>query len=118
MLEAKVVEIGPEAISKDDPLMILFDETASVQLRRVSVVQHFIDLSSKKRNLKNLKKISVDNQVYEIKHIGELVQSNMEMIGHATLFFEPVPEEPQHSGIYLEPYKLPDVSVGSVIKYY
>ncbi|MDN2452804.1 PTS glucitol/sorbitol transporter subunit IIA [Lactobacillus sp. UCMA15818] len=118
MLEAKVVEIGPEAISKGDPLMILFDETASVQLRRVSVVQHFVDSNSKKRELKNLKKISIDGQVYEIKHIGELVQSNMEMIGHATLFFKAVPEEPQHSGIYLEPYTLPSVAVGSVIKYY
>ncbi|KRM90367.1 PTS glucitol/sorbitol transporter subunit IIA [Liquorilactobacillus cacaonum] len=118
MLEAKVVEIGPEAISKDDPLIILFDETASVQLRRVSVVQHFLDLNSEERKLKNLEKISIDNQIYEVKHIGELVQSNMEMIGHATLFFEPVPEEPQHSGIYVKPYKLPDISVGSVIKYY
>lgn len=86
MLEAKVVEIGPEAISKDDPLIILFDETASVQLRRVSVVQHFLDLNSEERKLKNLEKISIDNQIYEVKHIGELVQSNMEMIGHATLF--------------------------------
>ncbi|EJF00916.1 PTS glucitol/sorbitol transporter subunit IIA [Liquorilactobacillus mali] len=118
MLEAKVVEIGPEAISKNDPLMILFDETASVQLRRVSVVQHFINSDIKKRDIKSLKNIQIDDQVYEIKHIGELVQSNMEMIGHATLFFAPVPENPQHSGIYLEPYELPNISVGSVIKYY
>nr|WP_252895174.1 PTS glucitol/sorbitol transporter subunit IIA [Liquorilactobacillus satsumensis] len=41
MLEAKVVEIGPEAVSKDDDLLILFDETASTQLRRVSIVQRF-----------------------------------------------------------------------------
>nr|WP_252895175.1 PTS glucitol/sorbitol transporter subunit IIA [Liquorilactobacillus satsumensis] len=59
----------------------------------------------------------IDDQLYEILYVGQLVQSNMEMIGHATLFFEDVPEKPQHNGIYLTPQKMPEIHVGSVIKY-
>ncbi|KRL04789.1 PTS glucitol/sorbitol transporter subunit IIA [Liquorilactobacillus oeni] len=117
MLKAKVVEIGPEAVSENDNLLILFDETASTQLRRVSVVQRFTEPQNNGYQFQAKHQLSIDDQVYEITHVGQLVQSNMEMIGHATLFFEEVPEKTQHNGIYLKPYKMPKIHVGSVIKY-
>jgi PTS system glucitol/sorbitol-specific IIA component len=117
MLKAKIVEIGPEAISADDPLLILFDETASVQLRHVSVVQRFISPNEQRFSLKVGGQVKIDDQVYKVEHVGSLVADNMEMIGHATLFFEEVPVRPQHNGIYLKPYTVPKVHVGSVICY-
>ncbi|KRL40557.1 PTS system, glucitol sorbitol-specific IIA component [Liquorilactobacillus nagelii DSM 13675] len=117
MLKAKIVEIGPEAISADDPLLILFDETASSQLRHVSVVQRFISPNEQHFSLKTGGQIKIDEQVYEVAYVGFLVADNMEMIGHATLFFEEVPEQPQHNGIYLKPYQIPKLHVGSIISY-
>ncbi|KRL38829.1 PTS glucitol/sorbitol transporter subunit IIA [Liquorilactobacillus uvarum] len=118
MLKAEVVEIGPEAISKNDPLLILFNETASIQLRRVSIVQRFSKTKDASYDIAAGDKISIDDQEYEVTYVGQLVKSNMEMIGHATLSFEKVPEKPQHNGIYLRPYTFPKIHVGSVIKYY
>lgn len=117
MLEAKVVEIGPEAISAKDPLLILFDETASQQLRRVSIVQRFIAPAEASFTLATGDQLMIDNQQYRVTHVGKLVANNMEAVGHATLFFEPVPKQPQHNGIYLEPYHLPKIKVGSLIRY-
>ncbi|KRM95817.1 PTS system, glucitol sorbitol-specific IIA component [Liquorilactobacillus aquaticus DSM 21051] len=118
MLKAEVIEIGPEAISENDPLLILFDETASTQLRRVSIVQRFSKTEDADYDFSAGDKISIDDQEYEVAYVGQLVKSNMEMIGHATLCFEKTPENPQHNGIYLKPYTFPKIQVGSVIKYY
>ncbi len=117
MLEAKVVEIGPEALSPDDPLLILFDETASQQLRRVSIVQRFISSTDHGFHLQIGDQLRIDDQDYQVSHVGKLVENNMNAIGHATLFFEPVPKQPQHNGIYLTPYQLPKIKVGSLISY-
>ncbi|GAJ25947.1 PTS system, IIA component [Liquorilactobacillus sucicola DSM 21376 = JCM 15457] len=118
MLKAEVVEIGPEAISKNDPLLILFDETASTKLRRVSIVQRFSKSGDANYDIAAGNKISIDDQEYEVVYAGQLVKSNMEMIGHATLCFSEVPETPQHNGIYLKPFDFPKIHVGSIIKYY
>ena len=117
MLEAKIVEIGPEAISANDPLLILFDETASQQLRRVSIGQRFIAPTEASFTLATGDQLMIDDQQYRVTHVGKLVANNMEAVGHATLFFEPVPKQPQHNGIYLEPYQLPKIKVGSLIRY-
>ncbi|WP_281164241.1 PTS glucitol/sorbitol transporter subunit IIA [Liquorilactobacillus sicerae] len=117
MLEAKVVEIGPEAVSPGDPLLILFDETASQQLRRVSIVQRFISANDNGFHLQAGDQLLIDDQGYQVIHVGKLVENNMDAIGHATLFFEPVPKQPQHNGIYLTPYQLPQIKVGSLIRY-
>ena len=46
-----------------------------------------------------------------------MIKSNILMIGHATLNFKDVPENPQQNAIYLEPYELPQVKKGTIIKY-
>ncbi|KRL03015.1 PTS glucitol/sorbitol transporter subunit IIA [Liquorilactobacillus capillatus] len=117
MLKAKVVEIGPEAISKNDPLLILFDETASAQLRRVSIVQRFVEVDGQTFDLTIGDTISIDDQEFKVTYVGQLVKSNMEMIGHATFCFQEVPEQPQHNGIYLTPQTFPKIHVGSIITY-
>ncbi len=117
MLESQVMSIGSEAISADDPLLILFDETASDQLRKVSVIQRFSGLLPENYDIAVGNKIKFDDQEYTVKYVGELVKSNILMIGHATLNFKDVPENPQQNAIYLEPYRLPQIKKGTIIKY-
>ena len=117
MLESKVMEIGSEAISAKDPLLILFDETASDQLCKVSIIQRFSSLLPENYTLKEGSKIKFDDQEYIVKYVGALVKSNILMIGHATLNFKAVPEKPQQNSIYVEPYSLPKIKPGTIIKY-
>ena len=39
------------------------------------------------------------------------------MLGHVTLYFTEVPDEPQNNAIYLSPEKMPSIHVGSTIEY-
>ena len=39
MIQAKITEIGTEAINKEEPMLILFDKTATAALRKYSVIQ-------------------------------------------------------------------------------
>ena len=54
-------------------------------------------------------KIQIDDQVYHVKYLGELVESNLTTIGHTVLNFKPVPEKEhlQENVLYLEPHTIP-----------
>ena len=84
MISAKIMSVGPDAISKKDALAILFDETATPDLKNI---------------------------------VGSLVNNNLQMIGHTTLEFKPVPEKPLESAIYLTPNQFPEFKVGEEIIY-
>ena len=40
-MQSTVIQIGKDAIDKDDPVVILFGETATEALQNVSVIQRF-----------------------------------------------------------------------------
>ena len=108
MIKSEVIEIGAKAVSKDEPMVILFDETASPRLREVSVIQRFENDVAKNYDLKIGSKIQIDDQVYHVKYLGELVESNLTTIGHTVLNFKPVPEKEhlQENVLYLEPHTI------------
>lgn len=116
MITAKIEEIGKDAISKKEPIIILFNQSATDDLRQVSVIQSFED-DKKVVSPKTGDEMIIDEQTYKIDFAGELVSSNFESVGHATLFFMEVPEHPQPNGIYLTPHVLPAFKVGSTITY-
>lgn len=119
MIKSEVIEIGAKAVSKDEPMVILFDETASPRLREVSVIQRFENDVAKNYDLKIGSKIQIDDQVYHVKYLGELVESNLTTIGHTVLNFKPVPEKEhlQENVLYLEPYTIPVIKQGTQIIY-
>ena len=83
--------------------------------KKVSVVQRFENVQSADITINN--EIKIDNQVYAVKFKGDLVDSNFSMLGHVTLYFTEVPDEPQNNAIYLSPEKMPSIHVGSTIEY-
>lgn len=116
MTTAKIEEIGKDAISKKEPIVILFNESATDDLRQVSVIQSF-EKGKEIVSPKTGDELVIDDQTFKIDFAGELVSSNFESVGHATLFFMEVPEHPQPNGIYLTPHVLPTFKVGSTIIY-
>ena len=113
MISAKVKSIGPEAIAKQDRLAILFDETATPDLKKIAVVQEI----EQQFNLKAGSQIVIGEQTYDVKFVGSLVNQNLQSIGHTTLVFKEVPEQPLASAIYLSPDVFPDFKVGETIQY-
>lgn len=117
MLVGTVTAIGENAISKKDPMIILFGEQATEEIRTVAIIQSFEE-DKETVKLQTGDTISFDEKVYTIETVGSLANENLNTIGHVTLSFSEVPKDDRiESGIYLAPHELPEVSVGTKISY-
>lgn len=119
MLTTKITAIGESAISQKDPLIILFGEQATEELRKVSVIQSTVS-NDQLVSLKPAGKIVFGNQEYTILDVGSLANENLNTIGHVTLNFAQPPEAKEdriENGVYLSPFDLPELTVGLEISY-
>lgn len=116
MIHATIKEIGENAVSEQEPILILFDRTATTTLRNYSVIQKIT--STEKFSLKKGDSIFFDQQEYQIEHVGRLANENLNTVGHVTLIFDYYSEENSIvNGLYLTPHQLPEIHVGTQIKY-
>ncbi|MBO1300825.1 MULTISPECIES: PTS glucitol/sorbitol transporter subunit IIA [unclassified Enterococcus] len=116
MTQATITEIGTSAINPEESMLILFDQSATSALRDYTIIQEF----STKENfsLETNDWISFDHQEYTIEHVGPLANENLTTVGHVTLVFEEPPKGDKIvNGIYLSPYQLPEINVGTIINY-
>lgn len=113
MIKANVVSIGKDALNEEDQIIILFGEKVSDRLKDISVIQKINQASDYK--ITDDMHVIIDDQEYQIKYVGQLVESNFDSIHHTVLSFEDVPDEPRNNAIYLTPQKLPKIKVGSKI---
>ena len=101
MIHATIKEIGAKAVSDQEPILILFDQTATSAFQ-----------------LKKGGMISFDQQEYTIDYVGTMANENLTSVGHVTLIFESHTEDSGiANGIYLSPHQLPELHVGTEIKY-
>lgn len=115
-IQAEVIQIGKEAISPKDQMMILFGENATSQLAEVSVIQKFLEKPV--FSLKKGDQIKIGAVTYEVKQMGELVNEHLTKLGHATLMFREAPvDDEMKNNIYLEPNNFPTIQVGDTITY-
>lgn len=116
MIHATIKEIGEQAVSEQEPILILFDQTATSTLRNYSVIQ---EITSKETfSLSKEGVISFDQQEYTIEHVGTMANENLNTVGHVTLIFDHYSTESSiANGIYLAPYQLPEIHVGTQIEY-
>lgn len=118
MLVGTVTAIGENAISKKDPMIILFGEQATEDIRTVAIIQSF-ENEKETIKLEAGQTISFDEKIYTIKSVGSLANENLNTIGHVTLSFSEFPEEDRiESGLYLSPYELPEIAIGTKISYH
>lgn len=117
MIKTQITAIGDSAINTKDPLIILFGEQATEELRKVSVIQKTVSIE-KKIDLHPGGTVTFGEQVYSIQHVGSLANANFNSIGHITLIFSELPEDKEdriENGVYLMPHELPILSVGTEI---
>ncbi|MDR0922230.1 MAG: PTS glucitol/sorbitol transporter subunit IIA [Lactobacillales bacterium] len=111
-----VTEIGKYAINSEEPLLVLFGESATDLIRESAIIQKasegsFVDLEEGDI-------LSFGEQPYEITQIGRLANKQLREIGHTVLIFEaPTEEKDYANGIHLYPYELPQVEVGMEIHF-
>ncbi|MEY8445482.1 PTS glucitol/sorbitol transporter subunit IIA [Enterococcus ratti] len=116
MIHATIKEIGKEAVSEKEPILILFDQTATSILRNYSVIQEIT--SNERFSLKKGGILSFDQQEYTIEHVGTMANENLNTVGHVTLIFDRYSKENSiANGIYLTPYHLPKIKIGTQIEY-
>lgn len=120
MQTATITGIGEQAISAKDPLVILFDESATPALQRVALRQRF-ETPAEAAAVSSYvgQTLTIDGVAYQVVQAGALVNENLRSVGHATLVFGPVPAtDALASAIYLTPYVMPAWHVGSTIVYH
>jgi len=116
---ATVTAIGPEALSPTDPMVILFDDTATKALRQVTLIQDFDDRTGLSAiTLATGDKLTIDGQDYALTYVGKLANENLHSIGHVALVFSDVPEHDRlENALYLAPTTVPAFHVGTTIVY-
>lgn len=116
MKKSVVKSIGEQAISKKEPIIILFDESATEGIKNFSVIQSFEEKDNKE--LKAGDKLFFDNQEYQIKQVGPLANKNLQEMGHVTVVFkEAEGDDDLANALYVEPYIFPEIKEGTVITY-
>ncbi|WP_461215234.1 PTS glucitol/sorbitol transporter subunit IIA [Lacticaseibacillus sp. GG6-2] len=117
-ITATVTAIGSQALVADDPLVILFDESATVALRDIAVVQQFVSATNQAAMVLAVgDQLMIDATTYTIAYVGQLANTNLQTIGHVSLIFAPVPAQPLANALYLTPTVKPKLAVGSQLTY-
>jgi len=116
---ATISAIGPQALSPNDPMVILFDATATEALRAVTLIQDFDDREALRSvTLAVGDTITIDGQAFTLTYVGQLANENLHAIGHVALVFAPVPEHDRlENALYLGPTTVPAFHVGTNITY-
>lgn len=118
-IEAKVTAVGPQALTSGDPMVILFNETASAALREVAVIQTFAEPAQMQQlTLKVGDRLTIDGQDYPIKSVGDLVDNNLRSIGHVTLVFDEAAPMGLQNAIHFAKQPKPAFKVGTKIIYH
>lgn len=120
VVTSQITAIGPSAVMPNDPLIILFDQTATPALKNVAVIQQFAQPKlMSKLVLAEGDQIAFDDQNYTVAYVGNVANQNLQTIGHITLLFSPVPASDRlGNGVYLTATTKPTIHVGSQIAYY
>jgi len=115
-MQSKVIQIGEKAIDIKEPMIILFDDSATEPLQQVSVIHRFIE-PQEWFELAGGDRVLFDEQEYRISYIGNHVLRNLQSIGHTTMIFKNWDEERLETSIYLTPHILPTITDGTIISY-
>ncbi len=100
---ATIQKIGVEAISKNENMVILFNETANEKLSRVAVIQKFDKETPVSSFIcKKDDTVTIDGETYLVLHVGRMVADNMQKLSFKEIFVDKLPEKTLHNAIYLQ----------------
>ena len=118
LITATVTAVGSQALDATDPLVILFGEDATPALRDIAVIQRFASAKAQAALVvKRGDQLMIDAVTYTITRVGQLANTNLQTIGHVSLIFTEIPDQPMENALYLEPQVKPQLTVGSQLTY-
>ncbi|MBP1043552.1 PTS glucitol/sorbitol transporter subunit IIA [Vagococcus allomyrinae] len=115
MVKSIVKEIGEFAFFEDEPIIILFNTTAPEGLKEVCVLHDYQEEPTSDL-LQVGSKIYFGSQEYRVKEIGNLANSSLKELGHASFYFDLAPDQELLPGsVSLEPHQVPSINEGDEI---
>ncbi|AQP54449.1 hypothetical protein CBF34_02245 [Vagococcus penaei] len=116
MIKSVVKNIGPQALSPEDNLIVLFNTDATPGLSECCVLQE-VD-GQPTFNLHVGDTISFDDQVYTIQTMGPLANKHLNEMAHVSVMFKEAPKENQiANALYVTPHHFPTIHEGTTITY-
>lgn len=87
VVKSKVIEIGELSTFDDEPVIILFNDTAPIGLREVCIIHEFEE-TPPKDFLKKGSKMIFNGKEYTIEKIGHVANETFYDLGHISLYFD------------------------------
>ena len=103
-IQAEIVAVGKDAINIDEPMVILFNEQATMALKEVALIQKITSPAAEATfALTTASHLQIDQRDYQVQYVGALANENLTSIGHVALIFDQVPATNQlQGGVYLK----------------
>lgn len=116
-IKSKIIEIGEMAYFEDYPILILFNDTAPMGLREVSIIHQFEDEPNRDM-LQVGSQIILGDKTYTIEKLGNVVNETLFDLGHVSLYFElEEDQEIMPGAALLTPHEVPVLNVGDSIEF-
>lgn len=116
-MKSKIIEVGELAIMEEEPVLILFNDSAPPGLREVCIIHEFEE-EVPAELLKEGSRIRFNDTEYEVIRIGHVANQTLQELGHISLYFDLNPDEDILPGsAALAPHVRPEVQVGDTIEF-
>ncbi|TLS38376.1 PTS glucitol/sorbitol transporter subunit IIA [Pseudalkalibacillus caeni] len=100
---------------KNDKIVILFGPQAPKELREMSVIHEFEDLTDEP--LKVGGKIEFGDEVFTITAVGNKANDNFKELGHISIYFQENNEDILPGAVFASPDNFPTINEGTVIRF-
>lgn len=116
-MKSKVIEIGELAIMEEEPVLILFNDSAPPGLREVCIIHEFEE-EVPAELLRVGSRIRFNDKEYEVVKLGHVANQTLQELGHVSLYFDLGEGEDVLPGsAALSPHVRPDIKVGDIIEF-
>ncbi|MDQ0191198.1 PTS glucitol/sorbitol transporter subunit IIA [Alicyclobacillus cycloheptanicus] len=115
MMKSTVTYIGDMAFAfEEEKVLILFGTQAPAELRDISVIHEPVEVD--RGALASASRLVVGQNEYEILSVGTEAMKNLAELGHLSIYFTDPPAEILPGSVYVKPFELPKVSIGTLIE--
>lgn len=111
VFETEIISVGAEAeLFKDEKMVILFGKDAPDTLKDYC---YNIKVNPVKGSITTDSILAIDESSYKVTAVGDVVQKNLEDLGHITIKFDGSTSAELPGTLYVEEKDIPDLDIGS-----
>ncbi|GBD80539.1 hypothetical protein TEHD86_1948 [Tetragenococcus halophilus subsp. halophilus] len=113
VFETEIIAVGPKAeLFKDEKMVILFGKDAPDALKDYC---YSIKINSVEGSITIDSTLTMGDTSYEVTAVGEVVQKNLEDLGHITIKFDGSTSAELPGTLYVEEKEIPELTIGTHI---